>query len=38
MPELPGYFTDFLSGIRLTPDQVEELKTAHTDLRQRLGK
>lgn len=36
MPELPTYFNDFLASIRLAPDQVGELKAAHTDLRQSL--
>jgi hypothetical protein len=36
MPELPSYFNDFLASIRLAPDQVGELKTAHTDLRKSL--
>jgi len=36
MAELPTYFNDFLSRIRLTEEQVAELKDAHTTLRQRL--
>lgn len=36
MAELPTYFTDFLAEIRLSKDQVSELKTAHMTLRERL--
>jgi len=32
-----SYFNDFLSNIRLTPDQVSSLKTGHTTLRNRLN-
>jgi hypothetical protein len=38
MPELPTYFIDFLAEIRLTPEQVAELKSAHEILRERLAK
>ena len=34
--ELPTYFSDFLSDIRLTDTQVEDLKAGHTTLRRRL--
>jgi len=34
--EVKTYFTDFLSNIRLTENQVKELKTGHTTLRKRL--
>ena len=30
------YFNDFLKNIRLTENQVSELKAAHTTLRRRL--
>jgi hypothetical protein len=36
MAELPTYFNDFLANIRLTQEQVSELKEAHTTLRKRL--
>jgi hypothetical protein len=36
MAELKSYFTDFLAKIRLSPDQVTELKEAHSELRERL--
>lgn len=36
MTALPSYFDDFLQEIRLTRSQVEELKVAHTTLRERL--
>ena len=31
------YFNDFLKEIRLTDNQVKELKSAHTTLRNRLA-
>lgn len=34
--ELPTYFKDFLTDIRLTQNQVSDLKTGHTTLRERL--
>jgi tRNA nucleotidyltransferase (CCA-adding enzyme) len=37
MPELPSYFTDFLAEIRLSSNQISELKEAHTELRSRLS-
>lgn len=36
MSAVPSYFTDFLSKIRLTDNQVNDLKTGHTTLRKRL--
>lgn len=36
MGSLPSYFTDFLSGIRLTDSQVEDCITGHKTLRDRL--
>lgn len=38
MTAVPTYFTDFLSNIRLTKNQVDDLKTGHTTLRERLEK
>lgn len=38
MAELPTYFADFLSEIRLTKGQADELKAAHTELRDLLWK
>lgn len=35
-PKMTTYFNDFLKNIRLTENQVNELKTAHTTLRTRL--
>lgn len=35
--ELPTYFSDFLKGIRLTDNQVSDLKTGHTTLSNRLS-
>src|SRR5438046_3181332 len=34
--ELPTYFNDFLSEIRLTSAQTEDCRTGHTTLRNRL--
>lgn len=34
--ELPSYFIDFLSGIRLTSYQINEMMTGHKTLRERL--
>lgn len=34
---LPGYFNDFLKNIRLSGNEVNELKSAHETLRQRLS-
>jgi hypothetical protein len=34
--EVKSYFTDFLSNIRLTDNQVQDLKTGHSTLRTRL--
>lgn len=34
--ELPSYFNDFLSEIRLTSRQIEDCRTGHTTLRNRL--
>lgn len=34
--ELPSYFSDFLSNIRLRTDQVKELRSAHATIRQRI--
>jgi hypothetical protein len=36
--ELPSYFKDFLKEIRPTPDQVEDYKSGHKTLRDRLSK
>ena len=36
MSALPSYFIDFLASIRLTDTQIEECKTGHTTLRERL--
>ncbi|WP_429086394.1 SMODS domain-containing nucleotidyltransferase [Brassicibacter mesophilus] len=36
MSTVPSYFKDFLSNIRLTDNQVRDLKTGHTTLRKRL--
>ncbi len=35
--ELSSYFRDLLADIRLTPDQVKDLKSGHTTLRERLN-
>ncbi len=37
MATVPSYFKDFLSNIRLSDDQVNDLKTGHTTLRKRLA-
>ncbi|MBT2716187.1 nucleotidyltransferase [Bacillus sp. ISL-57] len=34
--EVKSYFTDFISNIRLTQNQTNDLKTGHTTLRKRL--
>ena len=34
--ELPSYFSDFLTEIRLTSSQVDDCRTGHTTLRRRL--
>ena len=36
MATIPSYFKDFLSNIRLSDNQVDDLKTGHTTLRKRL--
>ena len=36
MSPVPSYFKDFLSNIRLSDNQVSDLKTGHTTLRKRL--
>jgi hypothetical protein len=36
MSKVPSYFKDFLSNIRLSDNQLNELKTGHTRLRERL--
>lgn len=36
MSNVPSYFKDFLSNIRLSDNQVNNLKTGHTTLRKRL--
>ena len=36
MATVPSYFKDFLSNIRLSDNQVNDLKTGHTTLRKRL--
>ena len=36
MSTAPSYFKDFLSNIRLSDNQVKDLKTGHTTLRRRL--
>lgn len=36
MMELPSYFTDFLTKIRLRDDQKKDLKSGHKTLRERL--
>lgn len=36
MSTIPSYFKDFLSNIRLTDNQVNDLMTGHTTLRKRL--
>lgn len=38
MSTVPSYFKDFLSNIRLSDNQVKDLKTGHTTLRRRLRK
>lgn len=35
--KMTTYFNDFLKNIRLTENQVNELKSAHTTLRTRLA-
>jgi Second Messenger Oligonucleotide or Dinucleotide Synthetase domain len=35
--ELPSYFSDFLAAIRPTPEQKEDYKEAHKELRERLN-
>ena len=35
MSTVPSYFKDFLSNIRLSDNQVSDLKTGHTTLRKR---
>lgn len=37
MANINGLFSDFLSDIRLTPNQKSDLKTGHTTLRNRLN-
>lgn len=34
---IPSYFNDFLSNIRLSPNQISDLKSGHTTLRNRLN-
>ncbi|MCE9562600.1 MAG: nucleotidyltransferase [Planctomycetes bacterium] len=34
--ELPSYFSDFLTEIRLTSSQIDDCRTGHTTLRRRL--
>lgn len=36
MSTVPTYFSDFLSNIRLSDNQINDLKTGHTILRERL--
>ena len=36
MATAPTYFSDFLSAIRLSENQISDLKTGHTTLRERL--
>ena len=36
MATIPSYFKDFLSNIRLSDNQVDDLKNGHTTLRKRL--
>lgn len=36
MSTVPSYFKDFLSNIRLPDNQMNDLKTGHTTLRERL--
>ncbi|UYO64443.1 nucleotidyltransferase [Acetobacterium wieringae] len=36
MSAVPSYFKDFLANIRLSNNQVNDLKTGHSDLRKRL--
>ena len=36
MSTVPSHFKDFLSNIRLSDNQVSDLKTGHTTLRKRL--
>ena len=38
MSSVPTYFKDFLSNIRLSQNQINDLKTGHTTLRNRLSK
>ena len=38
MAKLPSYFDDFLVKIRMTENQIDECKTGHTTLRERLQK
>ena len=38
MAKLPSYFDDFLMKIRMTENQIDECKTGHTTLRERLQK
>src|SRR6266849_2562184 len=35
--DLPSYFSDFLRDIRLTSNQISDLKTGHQTLRDRLA-
>lgn len=37
MATVPSYFNDFLSNIRLSDNQIDDLKTGHTTLRRRLN-
>ena len=34
---IPSYFSDFLAEIRLSPNQINDLKLGHTTLRERLA-
>ena len=36
MSTVPSYFKDFLTNIRLSENQINDLKTGHTTLRKRL--
>lgn len=36
MSTVPSYFKDFLSNIRLSDNQVKDLKTGHTDIKKEI--
>lgn len=38
MSNVPTYFSDFLSNIRLSDNQINDLKTGHSTLRETAGR